>query len=393
MKKYLILPLYLICIALSTSIFVGCNDDDDPIETDPKAEVLTPVVENYVNNIVIATYKNLSDETILLYEKLEALKKEKTDANIKAATDAWLSAREHWELSEAFLFGAVSDSELSIDPHIDSWPLDVEGFNKLLNNAGFMESLAKEDGSVWAADHLGFSLLGFHGIEYILFEEGKPKSASKITENELIYATAVAGDLRNQCVRAETAWAGIDNVSAKKQELVEDFELVVKRSTSAFSSYGEEMLNAGKPGSPYVTVTSAASYILEYAFVIADEVGNTKIGTAANESASEEDKNYIESPYSYNSLTDFTNNIKSIENAYLGTAYGVKGASISEYIASVNPEADKAVKDQIAASYAAIKAIPFPFDYTSTQADAAVKVIGTDLAKALKDAKAVLLQE
>lgn len=386
MKKYLILPVYLICIALSSVIFVGCNDDDDPIE-DPKAEALTPIVKNYVNNIVIPTYKNLADGTLILYEKLKALKAEKTDANVQAAADAWTSTRVNWELSEAFLFGPVD--VFGIDPRIDTWPVAVAEINKLLNNPQSIEKLAAEDQDF--LEPIDRSLLGFHGVEYILFSEGKVKKAANITDAQLTYAVAIGSDLRNQCIRLEASWAGIDNVSSEKQNLIKNLKLVIEGD--GFSVYGEEMLNPRPESSTFPSVTASAAYILEFAFTIADEVGNVKIGTAANESASEEDKNYIESPYSYNSLKDFTDNIQGIENAYLGTAYGVKGASISEYIASVNPEADKAVKDQIAASYAAIKAIPFPFDYTSTQADAAVKVIGTDLAKALKDAKAVLLQE
>lgn len=380
-------------MALSVIGFGCSDDDDDPVdETDPKTEALKPVVENYVNNIVIATYNKLADATIDLQEKIEALKADKTNANLEAAANAWKDTRKHWELSEAFLFGAVAD--FGIDPHIDTWPLDEVQFKKLLVNKDFMEQLAGEDGDVWASQYLGISLLGFHGIENILFAEGATKDVSIITDAEMDYAVAVGGDLRNQCVRLEAAWAGLDNVTSAKQALIEEKELEIGR-TSSEMSYGEEMLKAGEAGSGYRTVTAAATQILEYAFVIADEVGNVKIGTAANESASDEDKNYIESPYSYNSLEDFKDNIQSIENAYLGTAYGVSGASVSEYLAGVNADADKAVKDAIAASYAAIEKIPYPFakNYTSAEADEAVTVIGETLANALTKAKSALLAE
>ena len=52
------------------------------------------------------------------------------------------------------------------------------------------------------------SLLGFHGIEYILFEDGSPKSVSKISDLHLTYAVAVAGDLRNRCWQLELSWRG-----------------------------------------------------------------------------------------------------------------------------------------------------------------------------------------
>lgn len=390
MKRFLKLPVYLVCIAFATVGF-SCSDDDDAgDEIDAKSEALKPVVENYVNNVVIATYTKLADATIELQEKIEALQADKTNANVVAAAEAWKETRKHWELSEAFLFGAVAD--FGIDPHIDTWPLDEVQFKKLLVTKDFMDQLASEDGDLWASQYLGISLLGFHGIENILFENGTTKDASSISDEEMHYAVAVGGDLRNQCVRLEAAWTGIDNVSSYKQNLIEDKELEIGR-TSSEMSYGEEMLKAGEAGSGYRTVTSAAAQILEYAFGIADEVGNVKIGTAANESASDEDKNYIESPYSYNSLEDFKDNIGSIENAYYGKAYGVEGASISEYLAGVDPAADQAVKDAITASYAAIEAIPYPFakNYTSAEADNAVTVIGETLANALTNAKTALL--
>ena len=48
------------------------------------------------------------------------------DVNLafKAAALLWITAREPWETSEAFLFGPVADKGL--DPNMDSWPLDVD---------------------------------------------------------------------------------------------------------------------------------------------------------------------------------------------------------------------------------------------------------------------------
>lgn len=42
-----------------------------------------------------------------------------------------------------------------------------------------------EDADVWAGVKLGPELLGFHGIEYIIFEAGSPKAVSKIKDKEL----------------------------------------------------------------------------------------------------------------------------------------------------------------------------------------------------------------
>jgi uncharacterized iron-regulated protein len=203
----------------------------------------------------------------------------------------------------------------------------------------------------------------------------------------LIYARAVAGDLRNQCVRLEASWAGIDGVSADKKQLIEDLELSITPSNSPVS-YGENMLLASKPGSTYRTVANAAAAIISGCIDISDEVGEVKIGTAYNK----DDVNYIESPYSYNSKVDFIDNIKSIENAYLGGADASKrGASISDYIKSVDAELDASLRNAITNAIAKIDAIPYPFakNYASTEAGAALQAC-QDLTAALEKVKSAI---
>ena len=389
MKKINRISILMMAVALSAFTFVSCNDDDsdyDPFTEKDKA--LLPIVEQYVNKTVIPTYNKLADATIVLVEKLKVLKNNKTDANVVAVAEAWIETRTHWELSEAFLFGAVSD--FGIDPHIDTWPLDQAALVQQLANKGHIENMDSEDGDVWAGEYLGNALLGFHGIEFVIFENGAPKVAAEIFDNELIYAVAVAGDLRNRCIQLEASWAGIDHVSDYKAQLMEDLEFPVTPSNSPLS-YGVNMLQAGLPGSTYRTVRSAAAQILDGAFTIADEVGNVKIGNAA----SGDDVNYIESPFSHNSLKDFEDNIKSIENVYYGGAYGNRGPSLSAYLEQHHPAANKAVKDAIEASFAAIKVIPAPFvnNYTDPKADEAVIIIGETLAKALTEAEALIAAE
>ena len=390
MKKLVRFPLYLMLAVLPAGMFVACSDSD-PEEGiySEKDEALLPIVEQYVNKTVIPTYTKLSDATIDLTEALAALQENKTDANVEAVSKAWKEARTHWELSEAFLFGAASD--FGIDPHIDTWPLDITSLRNVLANKGYLESMAEEDGDVWAGEHLGSALLGFHGIEYIIYSDGQIKKAADITDDELIYSVAVAGDLRNRCVQLEVSWAG-DKASQAKQDLIEELEFPITASNSQFS-YGENMLNAGLPGSTYRTVRAAAAQILDGAFVIADEVGNIKIGNAA----SGDDVNYIESPFSHNSLTDFIDNVKSIENAFYGGAYGDRNnsKSLSAYLMKVNPGVEKAVADAITASYAAINAIPAPFvnNYADPKADEAVIVVGETLARALTAAQTVISEE
>lgn len=285
-------------------------------------------------------------------------------------------------MSEAFLFGAAAD--YNIDPHIDSWPLDKTAMDRMLNNPGQMAQMSPD----YVANNLGYGLLGFHAVEYMLFQlennetTSAPRAISKFTTQEMIYLTSVAGDLRNQCVRLEASWAGLENVSSEKQEILADMEPTF--------NYGSSMLNSGNGGSRYKNYQDAAEDIIQGCIDIADEVGNTKIGRPVNGS-SEEDKNYIESPYSLNSIVDFTDNIISIQNAYQGSNAG--DASISDYIKHIDPALDEEMRAAINNAITAIKKIPEPFAKTATtnaDAKAAVTIVGTDLVKALEKVMAAL---
>lgn len=353
-NKFLIYSLFSV-MAVGA---VSCSDDDDPVvpDGDQKDETFEAIARQYLDNTVIVTYKNLADNAETLVEDLKAIKADKSDANVRTACETFLEARAWWEKSEAFLFGPAAD--FGIDPHIDTWPLDRDGLVSEMKNEDHIAAMDAEDGDVWAGAKLGPELLGFHGIEYIIFADGEPKSASLIPENELIYAIAVAGDLRNKCYQLELSWAGEGNVAADRFEKVAD-ELEWSYTVNGSSSYKENMLNAGNAGSTYRSWTDAMQAIIDGCMDIADEVGLQKIGKPHTG----EDPNYIESPYSHKSITDFYDNIISIENAYMGGIDGRRdqSKSLHAYMNSVNAELDARCVDAIAEAQAKIQAMKAPF--------------------------------
>jgi hypothetical protein len=383
MNKFLFFTLYAASLLLMMPVFISC-DDNNGLDTDEaKEKMFSTIVEQYVNQTVIPTYQLLADEAVDLYDALVTLKENKTNNNVQAVTEKWIKARDYWELSEAFLFGPASD--FGIDPHIDTWPLAKDELITELTKNEHITSMSAEDGDEWVAN-LGFGLLGFHGIEYILFENGQPKDVSKIADKELIYAVAVAGDLRNQCFRLEASWAGLDNVTGAKKEKLKNLNMSVTVNNGKYS-YGEDMLNAGKAGSTKTSYADACETILEGCITIADEVGAVKIGRPYTG----EDVNYIESPYSYNSKIDFIGNIKSIQNVYLGGMESRQGASLSDFIKTVDLNLDIQIKDAINNAIAKIEAIPYPFakNFTSAQAGVAMNACN-DLADLLEKAKKLL---
>jgi predicted lipoprotein len=379
MKNYLqllIMPAMVASLSLT-----ACSDDvKEAVENTVKETTLSAAASNYIDNVVLPTYKSMADAAINLYDYCVVMQDKNnsgtlTTADIENAANAWKTSRKYWELSEAFLFGPASD--YNIDPHIDSWPLDKDAMDRLLTEI--------RNGADYSLDNnFGYGLLGFHSIEYMLYELSADGNTSSIhstnyTVEEMKYLVMVAEDLRNQCVCLEACWAGTENLSEEKQQILEDADL------DKGKNYGWMMKNAGEAGSIYKTYQETAEEILQGCVDIADEVGNTKIGRP-HQGSTLDDRNYIESPYSLNSIEDFVDNIKSIQNSYCGV--NSTDISVSTYVKSVNPDLDQRVRTAIDDAITAISAIPEPFAKNASGAAAgnAVTVVGTDLVNVLEEA-------
>lgn len=154
---------------VATLTLASCSKDNDN-NTGSDDSKAAAVAEQFVDHTVAPTYSALAAKTELLASQLATLKANPTDAGVREACETFLAAREAWEKSEAFLFGAAGD--FGVDPHIDSWPLDEDAFNTLMNSPAMIDALDSEEGDVVAGERLGNALLGFHGIEYILFRDG-----------------------------------------------------------------------------------------------------------------------------------------------------------------------------------------------------------------------------
>jgi predicted lipoprotein len=374
MNKFLRLSFLLLSGIIAISIMSSCSKDVDVSVS--QSDQNTKIITQFVDSVVVKTYKSLADESILLYNACVTLRDNPNQANVAAACTAWKSARKYWEASEAFLYGAAGD--YNIDPHIDSWPLDKTQLDLILKNTTLIDNMKTYGCDFSGFSTLGYGLLGFHAVEYILFRDGTARNInggtdsdgntySALSSTELIYCTAIAEDLRNQCIRLEASWAGTGNISKAKQQILTDSEL------EPSLNYGATMIAAGETGNTlYKTQIAAMVQVIQGASDISDEVGNTKITDPVN-SGNVLD---VESWYSWNSITDFADNIRSVRNAYFGTTNGtVSTLSVSSCVKSKNATLDKEISEAITAAITAIEAMPAPFrnHLTKTETVAAVK--------------------
>lgn len=383
-KIYHKLAVALMAVALLCSLS-ACTDET---KEDTHAVLKQNILKQYVSHVITPTYSQLAAQAEQLVVDLQALRQQPTDAHVQAACATFLEARAWWEKSEAFLFGPASD--FGIDPHIDSWPLDEDAFRIMMSNDAQINAMDNDEGDVYAGDHLGNSLLGFHGLEYILFENGSPKPAASISDKELVYAIAVAGDLRNHCYQLEVSWMG-DEAPVAHVQKVEDLEYNSTVNGSN-NSYGDNMVNAGTPGSTYASTINALMSIIDGCNTIVDEVGTSKIGKPYHG----EDVHYIESPYSQKSIQDFYDNIISVQNAYMGGVEGERNSDLSVhyFINKMDAAVDSRVLAAIDNSLAKIASMKAPFvqNYTDATAKAAIDALA-ELDDALSAAYDVLRNE
>ena len=288
----------------------------------------------YVNDIVIYTYNNLANKAITFKEKVDALVQTPSDANVQAACEAWRSAREDWEYSEAFLFGTASDQH--IDPHMDSWPLDNTRLAALLASNTFSDIDDPEERADFLRENYNNAMMGFHAAEYVIFASGAAKSASLITSEELAYLQAVALVLAEDCCRLKAGWSGESGLTSAQREIYDR----ISEDYGVNDRCGFQMLQAGQVASKYASFTDAVTEILGGCQDIINEVGTTKMEDPIAKNSVLE----VESWYSWNSIDDFQNNIRGVIAAYTGK--NSAGPSVQSLVKAKNSALDNKIISQ-----------------------------------------------
>jgi uncharacterized iron-regulated protein len=347
--------------------------------TEAQEAGLQAAVKNDVEKVIVPTYTRLADAALKLQQALGDLSaKEIKQSDIDAACNAFKEARAWWEKSEAFLGGAASDFD--IDPTIDSWPLNRDMLLSYFKSGTYSDE-ALEDASI----------LGFHALEFVLFREGKNRTVAEFQTNdtykgftavpaaeELKYAQAVAKELVIRCCQLQVSWELTPD--AKRLDAVAKAGL--EYQTKNGQSFGWNMMNAGAAGSTFSSLADAIQQLLNddegSCAAIADEVGSGKIGNPFGSGYIF----YVESPYSYNSITDFQNNIRSIENVWYGSTDGSKSpakSSLHQWFKDNDSVTGEKVEKAISNAISKIGAMPYPF----------VKYVSTIWNKSFEDDKVV----
>ena len=316
MKNMYQIKKYAVAVLLAATTF-ACKKDDNPV--DNSTELQEDILSNTATVVCAGSYSDMNVKSQQLLDAVNVLNTSTTDANLTACRDLWKSIRETWEQTEAWLFGPVSADE--IDPRIDTWPVDFNALENVLNNSEVLNEAY--------VDGLEESLKGFHPIEYLLWGQNGDKVAADFTTREKEYLVALAQNLNNLTAELNASW------------------------TNGFT---QELATAGNGSTAYATKKAAFTEIVDAMTGICDEVANGKM----KDPYDLQDPTQEESPFAENSLTDFINNIKGIMDMYQGK-FLTDGKGIEDLVRTYNLSLDNEFKTAHATAIAALGAITVPF--------------------------------
>ncbi|MFT3884794.1 MAG: imelysin family protein [Flavobacteriales bacterium] len=303
----------------------ACKKDNDHSAGGPGGTAYSNagMLSDITDKVARANYNDLAQRTATLRDHVNAFIASGSDADLAICKQDWRDARQAWERSEGLLFGPVSTE--NIDPRIDTWPVNFVDLDAQLSSGNpFTQAYITS---------LEDALKGFHPIEYMLFGRNGIKTAGQFTAREREYLTALVEDVATLTAQLAQAW-----------------------NPATEGNYGNALSTAGAGSAEYPTQRAAFEELVNALAGICDEVANGKL----TEPLLAQDPALEESPFAKNSLTDFTNNIKGVENVYLGR-YTADGLGLEDFVRQYNLQLDQRIKQHVAASIAALNAITVPF--------------------------------
>jgi len=348
----------MLAIATSALLLTGCGGSSSNDETQIGEETgfsftATEMITNLTNDIIVTGYQNLNNGAEDFLLATQNLVNTPTAENLALAQQAWKDVRVPWEQGEAHIFGPVD--ALSIDPHLDTWPLNTSDLQDLLDS---QSSFTAEELKSFNDD-----VQGFHTMEFLLFGDGvtdNEKSIDEMTVLEMEYLSAAAEVFESYTQNLYDAWVVTNDPSDDNALPYKDYLLTANNDFYA-SDLGvvEELIN-GMIG-------------------IVDEVGNGKIAEPFGSNIESIDTSKVESQYSWNSLADFTDNIIGVQNVYRGEfADQADKEGIIDFVNAADSDLASRVDTEISDAIAAIEAIAgtdnLPFRQAINDADARVRI-------------------
>ena len=348
----------LLAAAMSALVLTACggsSSDDDVAVVEPTgfSFAATEMITNLTNDVIVAGYQNLNDEAADFLLATQNLVNTPSAENLAAAQQAWKDVRVPWEQGESHIFGPVD--ALSIDPHLDTWPLNTSDLQALLDS---QTSFSADELKTFNDD-----VQGFHTMEFLLFGDGvtdNEKSIEEMTTLESEYLSATAEVFKGYTQTLFDAWTVANDPNDENSP-----------------AYKALLLSANNE--VYASQLGVVEELINGMIGIVDEVGNGKIAEPFGSSIENIDTSKVESQYSWNSLADFTDNIRGVQNIYRGEFLAeADKAGIIDFVNAADSTVATRIDTEIVDAIAAIEAIAgdsdMPFRQAINDADGRVRI-------------------
>ena len=318
----------ILCVALAGIVIISCKKKETTPTPVAQDTLSKDILADLASTVIYPTYMDMATQGDNLYNSIVTFSNAPTAANLTACQQAWRSIRTTWESSEGFLFGPVEIN--NIDPRIDTWPIDYQKTDSILSstvalNATYVNTLDE-------------ALKGFHPIEYLLFGNGGTKTASAVTSREKEFLIGLSDNLRTLAHQLKDSW-----------------------DPSKTNNYSVQLSNSGSGSTVFTSQKAAYQQLLGAMSDICNEVATSKLYTPYTQ----HDPSQEESPFASNSLIDFSNNIKSSQNIYLGK-YTNDGKGIEDLIRATNLSMDGIIKTKFSSALTSLSNITMPFGQAIT---------------------------
>jgi putative iron-regulated protein len=340
-------------------LLAGCGPDTTS-GPPPLSESAPKVIEGYAD-LVFTTYSDTLDGAKGIDTSLDALVKTPSDMALAAAKQTWLDARNAYGQSEAFRFygGPIDDAD-GPEGRINAWPMDesyvdyvdADPAAGIINNPAtyptidgpLLTSLNEKDGEKNIST-------GYHAIEFLLWGQDKNASgpgARPFTD----YVVGAGGTAANQDRRGAY-------LLATGKLLIADLTLVHGEWTDG-GAYRTSFMKLPPE-------EALRNILLGMGSLSGAELAGERMQVAYDTKEQEDEH----SCFSDNTITDLANNARSIQNVYLGKYKDLDVPGLDELVRERDPALDKRMQEELAASIAAIEAIPGAFDQAIQGDDAA----------------------
>ena len=357
-------------LLLASLLLSACSDEPAATTAPSYDEARARLVINHYADLALAAYSDALSEARELRGQLDALLAQPNEQTLAAARQAWRDARVPYMQTEVFRFGNAVVDEW--EGQVNAWPLDEglidyvdDNYQAVMGNPGARANIIASQSLKIGEQQLDLSELnadllaslnelggsevnvatGYHAIEFLLWGQ------------DLNGTDAGAGE------RPATDFATGDNATGGHNDRRRDYLTVV---TDLLISDLEAMVAEWQPDQDNYRADLAADSVENGLRKMLFGMGSLSLGELAGErmkvalaAHSPEDEHDC---FSDNTHFSHFYNAKGIENVYLGEYQRVNGdtlsgPSLSDLVATSEPQLDEALKADLDASEAALQAL------------------------------------